>query len=180
MSTTEKSKEETFRDEQKAAAAEQNLHAPNAVPEQRPQASQVNDDQDSPLTKRLKKAKHPSISIDEPMPKSAFDKAEKAAADGTSEGETEGVHPGSRIKLVKGPFKDEIGAVLRILEYESVADLVRNIAGRPEQLYNKPREIEVRLVGGDRDGELVILNSSDDKWDKLNEAWAGTRDGRRH
>lgn len=168
-----------FRDEQKQQAAAQNLHADNAVPEQRPQASQVNDDTDSPLTRRLKEAKHPSISIDEPMGQEAYDRA-KSAAEDAEPGMPEGVHPGSRIEVTGGVFEGEIAAVLRIVSYASVADLVRNAAGRPEQLYNQPQEIEVSLTGGDRDGEKVILNADDDEWVKLNESFAGSRAGRRH
>jgi hypothetical protein len=168
-----------FRDEQKRQAAAQNLTQENAVPEQRPQASQVNDDPDSPLTKRLKEAKHPSISIDEPMGQEAYDRAQAGAESG-EEGMREGVHPGSRIEVTGGVFEGEIAAVLRVVEHGSVADLVRNAAGRPEQLYNQPQEIEVSLTGGDRDGEKVILNADDDQWVKLNESFAGSRAGRRH
>ena len=63
---------EEFREEQVAKAREQGATDANAVPEQRPIASQTVDVTESDITKRMREAGELN---DEPMQKSAFDRA---------------------------------------------------------------------------------------------------------
>lgn len=176
-----KSEEETFQEEQAAAARAQNLPEGH-VPEQRPQASTTNEGAgDSDLTKQLRK--HGALPEEqEPMGKEAYDRASskaqmKKAAD---DSKVEGPMVGSRVRATKGPHEGRIFAVTRIVSDSNVADIVRRFSGSPEQLYNQPKEIEVTAIGDERDGERLILDVEENGLEKLNESFAGTRAGRRH
>lgn len=175
--------DQAFRDEQKRQAELQGQTAENAVPEQRPQASQQFDGPPhSELTEKLKEAGDPNIPVDEPMGQEAYDRADsdaqkrKAAKDSKSEG----LMVGNRCRATKGAHEGRIFAVTRIVSHGSVADLIRQTSGSPEQLYNSPKELELRAIGDERDGETVILDVEEAGLEKLNEDWAGSRAGRRH
>lgn len=180
----EQSEEEfnTLRDQQRAG---QNLTDPNAVPEQRPQSFLTADTGPSELTQKLRDAGDPHEPVGEPMPKSAFDKAASDAQMKKAEKDsvTEGIHAGNGVRATAGPHEGRIFAVTRVTKHGSVADMVRNAQGSPEQLYNTPRGLELRAVGDERDGEIVVLEDDmleEAKLEKLNEGWRGTRAGRRH
>jgi hypothetical protein len=65
--------DEEFRDQQKEQAAEQNLTGENAVPEQRPQATTMMPDSQKSAFQRAREEDPPADA--EPMPQSAYDKA---------------------------------------------------------------------------------------------------------
>jgi hypothetical protein len=169
--------------ERAARAAAQNL-PPGSVPEQRPQASQQTDpsDAESDLTKRLRKAGHPSVAPSEPMPQSAYDRASSQAQrdKASEESFTEQIMMGNIAESTKGPHKGRIFAITRILSFADVGSLVTRLAGDPQQLYSVPKEVEGTAIGDERDGERLILNVEDDGLVKQNEAVRGTRAGRRH
>jgi hypothetical protein len=165
-----------------ALAAAQNL-PPGAVPEQRPQASQINESgTESALTKRLREAGHPSVPSDEPMPQESYDKAASQAQmdEAAANSKSEQIMVGNVAEATKGPQEGRVFAITRLLSFASAADLVEKLAGSPEQLYSEPVEVEGRAIGDERDGELVILNVQKDGLVKQNEAIRGTRAGRRH
>jgi hypothetical protein len=179
--TDTKSKKD-FEDEQAEARSAQNLSNENAVPEQRPQAFLQNEGpQKSELTQKLEK-EGAIPKDDEPMDKSAYDRADsdaqkKKAGD---DAKSEGIMMGVGVKATKGPHEDRIFAVTRVVQHGNVADMVRVATGNPEQLYNTPKEVEVRAIGDERDGETLVLDVEEHGLEKLNEGWRGTRAGRRH
>lgn len=174
-----------FEEQQRGMAQDQNLTNPNAVPEQRPQSFLRNEgDQDSDLTKQLRKG-GALPEDDKPMPHSAFKKAgsdaqmKRAAKDSKSEG----IHVGNGVQATAGPHEGRIFAVTRVTKHGSAGDALRTSLGDPQQLYNSPAGLELRAIGDERDGELVVLE--DDDLDdaelvKLGDAFHGTRAGRRH
>lgn len=171
-------------EEQREQAREAQNLPEGAVPEQRPQASQTNEGTvtESDLTKQLREAGDPAVAPDEPMDQAAYDRAasdsqmKKAAKDSKSEGPM----VGSVVIVKDGPHKDRVFAVTRVLQDGSVGDAIRRLSGDPTQVLNSPKEIEGRAIGDERDGELVILNLEENEVEKVNEAWRGTRAGRRH
>lgn len=181
---SESTKTDEFREEQAAAAAAQNQTADNAVPEQRPIASISVDagEKESPLTKKLRDSGDPNVPVEEPHTQEDHDRAasdaqmKKAAKDSKSEG----LMVGSRALATTGPHEGRVFAITRIVEHGSVADAVRSFSGDPTQVLNSPKTVEGTAIGDERDGERCILNVEDNGLEKLNEAWAGTRAGRRH
>jgi len=170
----------------RAAAEAQNLSGDNAVPEQRPQAMTVREESPrSALAQRILDGGDPDnlIGADaEPHDQAAYDRASsKAQIKKAGEASiTEGLMVGNVAVASKGVYEGEHFAITRIVEEGSPADLVRRMAGRPEQLYNQPTEVEARLIGGDLDGALLVLNVEDNGLVKQNEAARGSRAGRRH
>lgn len=166
---------EEFRAEQKAAAADQNQSADNAVPEQRPQVTIGNTDQPqvSPLTEHLRNEGALGAD-DEPMPQEAYDRAASAEQrrKAAKESVSEGIHTGNTVVATKGPHEGRIFAVTGIAEYRDSADRSLVASGDPRQLYVQPLEVRVTAVGDDRDGERLTLNVDDNGLEKLNEAEA--------
>lgn len=105
-----------------------------------------------------------------------FEEREAAA----SEHVTEGIMVGNVVVATRGEYKGEYLAVTRIVKHGSVADLVRNAAGNPQQLYNTPAEVEGSFVGGPNDAITTVLNVEENGLVKAPESWRGTREGRRH
>lgn len=174
-----------FEEQRRSDAAAQNLTADNAVPEKRPQSFLTADTGPSELTQKLRDAGDLHESPGEAMDQAAYDKAasdaqmKKAAKDSV----TEGIHVGNGVRATAGPHEGRIFAVTRVTKYGSVADMMRTATGNPEQLYNNPKGLELKAVGDERDGEIVVLEDNDldkAKMEKLNEGWRGTRAGRRH
>lgn len=180
---TDEPKTDEFRDEQKALAAEQGLTAENAVPEQRPQASQMpNPSPPDELTQRLMDSGDANIPVEEPMDQAAYDKAgsDSQAKKSAKESVSEGIMVGNVVRATKGPHEGRIIAVTRILSYADPADLLRSAVGSPEQLYNTPREIEGRAIRDSRDGEVLILDVEEAGLEKYREtSGAGGPYGRR-
>lgn len=147
---------EEFRAAQKAEAERQNLTDPNAVPEQRPQASIQPPAPHSDLTQRLIDE---GVLNTEPMPVEAFTRAASDAQMETaaSESRTPQLHPGLVVKVTEGPHRDRIVAVTRVVSYKDNADLALVTAGGPEARFVEPAEIEGRAIGDDRDGEVLVL-----------------------
>jgi hypothetical protein len=147
---------EEFRAAQKAEAERQNLTDPNAVPEQRPQASIQPPAPHSDLTQRLIDE---GVLNTEPMPAEAFTKAASDAQMETaaSESRTPQLHPGLVVRVTEGPHRDRIVAVTRVVSYKDNADLALVTAGGPEARFVEPAEIEGRAIGDDRDGEVLVL-----------------------
>lgn len=171
----------------RAALEAQNLTAANAVPEQRPQAmTTIGNPPRSKLAQRVLDAGDPDGIIggldSEPHDQAAYDRAaSKAQAQKAADSSTvEGLMVGNRAIASKGPYEGEHFAITRIVEEGSPADLVRRMAGRPEQLYNQPKQVEARLIGGDLDGVLLILDVEANGLEKQNEEVGGSKAGRRH
>jgi hypothetical protein len=118
----------------------------------------------------------------EPMDQAAYDRADSDSQKKKAEKESqrEGLMVGNVGVATKGPYEGEQFAVLRVAEEGSPADLVRRSAGRPEQLYNQPSELDVSFMGGEFDGTRLTLNVEEHGLEKLNEDQRGTRGGRRH
>lgn len=153
-------KQEEFREEQKRQAEAQNQTAENAVPEQRPQSFTEAPDTTSPLTKRLQE--EGALPGDEPMPLSAYEKAEKnAKKDKKEPGLKRAAHVGTVVKVhddADSPHRGRSGAVIRVVSYPSVQDAMVKSLGGAEADYVNPKEVLVAMRGDDRDGERVVLD----------------------
>lgn len=155
---------EEFADQQRALAQSQNLTAPNAVPERRPQAF-LEGPPDNELTKRLREE---GVINDKPMGHEAYVRAASdEQMDKSAEvSQSEAVHPGSVVRVTEGPHRDRFVAVTRVEEYQNQADLVNVAAGRPEQRFAHPSRIEGSARGDERDGEVLILDQENgDDWE---------------
>lgn len=178
----EASVESTPEEQREAARVAQGLPE-GSVPEQRPQASQQIADSDkvSDLTQRLRDA-GADPQVQEPMDQEAYDRADseeqKKAA--IKDSKSEAIMMGNTVVATDGPYEGETMAVTRVVSYQDMSGLLNNLAGRPEQLYSHPQEVEVTLIGGDRDGERLTLDVLENGLEKQNEAARGTRAGRRH
>lgn len=153
-------KDQEFREEQKRQAEAQGQTAENAVPEQRPQAFTQAPDTTSELTKKLQE--EGAIPGNEPMPRSAFEKAEEnAGKKKKTPGLVRAAHVGTVVEVLSGPHEGRFGAVLNVVSYPSVEDAMRKSLGTPESDYIMPSEVEVAFRGDARDGERVVLNLED-------------------
>lgn len=145
MSQT-KEKEE-FREEQRAAARSQNLTSENAVPEQRPQASQeVTDYHQSDTYKKLRDSGELN---DEPMDKDAYDRADSAAQlkKAQKKERSPDIGVGAKVIITKGPYEGQT-AVVNEVRYASVEDERIKAAGTPESRFAKVDALLVRTRGG--------------------------------
>jgi len=171
-----------FRQQQLQLAREQNVQGDNAVPETRPQAFLVNDPgPKSELTKRLEEAGL-AVTGAEPATEEDYKRAasEGQMAKAAESSVVEGAHPGSMVRATKGPHEGRVFAVTRIIQEADDADLIRRATGDPAALYNQPKELELRAVGDERDGEQLVLDVVENGLVKLNEAYRGSRAGRLH
>jgi hypothetical protein len=116
------------------------------------------------------------------MDQAAYDRAEKNAGSKKVEeaSDKEAIMVGNMVESTKGVHEGRVFAVTRILSFQTVEGLVNRLAGVPEQLYSHPKEVEATAIGDERDGERLILNVEDDGLEKKNEAFRGSRAGRRH
>lgn len=154
-----KSEEEQFREDQQAKAADQNQTGDNAVPEQRPIAPQEPNpaNEVSDLTKHLQDE---GIVNTEPMGKEAFDRADSDAQRDKASGDEvhEALKVADVVRVTKGPHKDRICAVTRVVSYRDTEDLAIQNSGRPEANFVQPQELECHARGDARDGEILILD----------------------
>lgn len=174
----------SFEDARSGAAQAQNL-GPDGVPEQRPQAFLRNDASGSDLTQRLREAGDPHEPTGEPMDQAAYDRASsQAQRDKAADlSRHEGIMVGNGVKATDGPHEGRVFAVTRVTGHKSAKEMLLVATGSPEQLYNQPSGLELRAVGDERDGEIVVLEGDrleEAKLIKLPEDWRGTRAGRRH
>lgn len=158
------SKEEQFKADQAAAARAQGLEGDNAVPEQRPIASQQSTATTGDFANALNEQ---GVNVagqkdSEPMGKDAYDKASKRA-----ENEDYGDERHEAIKIAdtvritdKHPVKALRGvnaSVLRRVSYDSVEDESLANAGTPESRFVQPKEVEIQTRGGDAEQRVIIL-----------------------
>jgi len=144
MSPT-KTKDE-FREEQQRQAKRQNKLSENAVPEKRPIASQQLDDRHQSET--YLKLKENGDLQDEPMPKSAYDKAdsEAQAKKAKKDERSPAFREGARVRVTEGPYEGTMGAVVEV-NYDTDQKVIR-MMGTPESNYAQPSSIRVRTRGG--------------------------------
>lgn len=102
-----KSSKKKFREEQREAALEQNQKAENAVPEQRPIASQQPNMPESPVKEKLKESDEDDS---EPMDKAAYEAADQES----DEGMVPSVKPGAYILVTDGPYEGASAVVLDV------------------------------------------------------------------
>jgi hypothetical protein len=134
---------------------------PNFVPEQRPIASQTVDDPHSRVYNELKKAGDPRAN-DEPMPKSAYDKAASSAQATKAAKESRGevrLYPGARafIDNEGSPDHGRAVAVNRVTSWKSDSDELLAAAGTTESRFSQPAEYE--CFSRDGRAELLIVSA---------------------
>lgn len=173
----DKRTEKEFTQDRQAKAAEQGLTGEHAVPEQRPIASQEPNPANavSDLTKRLQDEGEIS---NEAMGKEAYDRASsdtqmKQAAE---ESMFEALKAGDVAKVTKGPHRDRVVAITRVVSYRNTKDLAIQNSGRPEANFVHPAEVEGRSRGDERDGEVLILDVDEAGLVKI-PVWLGTGRG---
>lgn len=167
---------EEFRAEQKLQAEAQGLTQDNAVPEQRPIASQRVDATVSPLTQKLIEEGAVPDPDEDPMPKSAYDRADsdRAKREAAKKAEQPAPHVGTVIRVKSGPHEGRSAAVLRVVSYPSAEDLLNAQSGVPAlKDYATPAEVEVSFRGDDRDGERVILDLREIEFELVPTGFAG-------
>lgn len=168
-------------EEQRAAEATAQNRPEGAVPETRPTVATHIDESDkvSDLTRKLKDEDYLKT---EPATQADYDRAasDSQAKKAEKSSKSEGLMVGNVAVSTKGPHEGRHFAVTRIVSDGSVADTIRRFAGSPDQLYNQPSEVELRAIGDERDGELLVLDPEEHGLVKQNEGYRGTRAGRRH
>lgn len=179
--TTQDQPTEPTPEEERAAQATAQNRPEGAVPETRPTAATHIDESDktSALTQKLQDEDYlksePATQAD--YDRAASDSQAKKAEKGSK---FEGLMVGNMAVSTQGPHEGRHFAVTRIVSDGSVADTIRRFAGSPDQLYNQPSEVEVRAIGDERDGEVLVLDPEEHGLVKQNEGYRGTRAGRRH
>ena len=149
MSLTESQEEESFREDQKAKAAAQGVTSSNAVPEQRPVASQRTVPEQESKAARMRDARGDN----DPMPKSAYDKANssRSAAKAKKQEQTMGLETlreGARVRIIKGDYEGSTGAITQV-EYASFEESQRASSGDPSVVrFAKAASYMVRTRGG--------------------------------
>jgi len=138
--------EDDFRKEQLAAAKDQNLQSPNAVPEQRPIASQQVAEPESETVQRLREEGELQ---EEPMGQEAYEKADSdsQAKKAAKESRSVPLAEGQRVKIVDGPYEGNFGAITGV-QYASVEDERLHAAGTDESRFAEVAEYQVRTRGG--------------------------------
>lgn len=143
MTTTK----EEFREEQRQKASAQNLHSDNAVPEQRPQASQqVDSSRESETYRRLKKS---GKLQEEPMDKAAYDKADSKEQAKKAK-KAERVVPlevGARVIITDGEYEGSYASILKP-EYKDFTNEQLAKAGTEESRFAEVVSYQVRTRGG--------------------------------
>lgn len=143
---TKEKQDEEFRENQRAAAAAQNLTAENAVPEQRPIASQqtIPEIHQSETFRRLKEEGELDS---EPMPREAYEKAasEEQAKKAAKASQTERLIDGTRVLVLKTPYDERptYGHILRT-EFASFEEEAKASSGNPA--LSRFAEVETYVV----------------------------------
>jgi hypothetical protein len=160
---TKQERDEEFRQEQKTAAAAQGLTGENAVPEQRPIASQRIDDSHQSAT-YLALRDNDELPSQEPMGREAYEKAasDSQASSAAKDSVADRLWTGQRVKVLKEPYKDlgVMGVILNVTFTDAAEEakansgnpalsrfakvdeyIVRTRGGRSEVLYLKPDEV---------------------------------------
>jgi hypothetical protein len=140
----------------------QNLRDPNAVPEQRPIASQTVDDPHSRVYNELKEAGDPRAN-DEPMDRAAYQRAASVSQARKAEKESRGVvrlFPGARVYIDQEGHPDHgrAAAVNRVVSWASPEDALMAQLGGTEGNFAQPAEYEIMT----RDGRAEMLIKSAD------------------
>lgn len=152
-----RSPEEQHDDRMATLRAQQGLNE-GQVPEQRPQAFLRNEGSKSELSKRIEE----SLPDQGPMDHSAYERASSdAQIDKAAESELqEGLMVGAAVEVVDedSPHVGRVFAIVNVLG-RNVKDTILNASGSPEQRMQQPSEMEGRAVGGEREGELVVLSA---------------------
>lgn len=174
-STDTEDETDSFREEQRTEAQSQNLSADNAVPEQRPQAFQEVQDTTSPLTKRLIEEGAIPDPDAPPMPQEAYDAADDddRKAETAEQGSKPAAHVGTVIKVLSGPHRDRMAAVVRVVSYPSDEDRLKKMVGDEGSDYVHPKEVEVSFRGDARDGERGVLDLEEIDYELVPTGFAG-------
>jgi transcription antitermination factor NusG len=163
MASDKESKaDKEFREEQRQAARAQNQSAENAVPEQRPIASQVSSLPESDVQQALREEGY-----DEPMGKEAYDRASSDAQEkkAAKEGAKESVREGQRVRITDGPYEGSFAAVVGVT-YEDATEALKARSGDPAVAnYAKVAEVQVRTRGGRHD----LVNLTPDQYENVAE-----------
>lgn len=138
-----------FRDQQKREAADQGNTSSNAVPEQRPVASQqVSDANESPqYLEELKNGER------DPMPKSAYYKAASSSQLAKAEDEEQStgldtLTEGAIVRITTGVYRDAVGAVTKV-NYADFDEKAKATSGDPAVArFAKASSYMVRTRGG--------------------------------
>jgi hypothetical protein len=150
-----KSEEQEFREEQKRQAAAQGLTGENAVPESRTPAFADSTVTESDVVKRQREM---GALNDEPMPKSAYDRADSDAqkSKAADSSRQEAIHVGAMVRVVDedSPHFGRNGAVVRAI-YSQGAYAARS--GQPEQRFIEAEEFEVRSRGDQAGDQTMML-----------------------
>lgn len=169
--------QDEFDQARQAKAADQGLTHPEAVPEQRPIASQQPNpaNEVSDLTKKLQDE---GVINTEAMPKEAYDRAASDAQKDKAAEESmfEAIKMGDMCLVTEGPHEGRRIAVTRVVSYRNTKDLAIQTSGRPEANFVQPAEVEGRARGDERDGEILILNVDEAGLRKIDK-WMGTGRG---
>jgi hypothetical protein len=149
---------EQFRQEQQAQAAQQNLSGENVVPEQRPQAFQTprGEDTESRTHLALKEEGDPLVA-NEPMPKSAYDKAgsKKQRDEAAKNSRSPTIREGARVRLKNiGNGWDGRNAVVLTVNYSRDQHQLREL-GTAESMYAEPDHFIIRTRDGRTDTRQV-------------------------
>lgn len=155
---SETESQDEFREKQLAEARAQGQTAANAVPESRSPAFSEVPNTDSATTKKLKAAGLVDGADAEPMPKSAYDRAnsdvnKKAAADASV---AEALHVSDPIRVTdeSSPWHGQKASIVRMI-YDD--DTLAKRQGQPSQRFLQPLEFEARTVGGPVGDQLMML-----------------------
>ena len=150
---TKKKQDEEFKNQQQLAAAGQGMQGENAVPEQRPIASQqvLDNHHQSALYRGLKEAGELQ-SQEEPMGREAYERAssDSQIKKAGKESRTERLWEGQRVRVLREPYVNHgaVGHILRV-EYGDFNESQRAASGDPGE--NRFAEVEsyvVKLRGG--------------------------------
>lgn len=157
------SEEDQFRQQQAAEAAIQGQ--PGGVPEQRPQAFQTpGDGHQSRTFKDLRDSGH-HLANNDPMPKSAFDKASSDSQKSKSAKESRlpTLREGAKVRITKDePGLKGRNAVIIQVHYGS-EELARREAGRADAAFAEPESFVVRT----RDGRTDTLELNPDEVEQV-------------
>lgn len=162
MATKTKDEELEFRQGQKAEAEAQNQKSANAVPEQRPIASQTTDaSHESATSQKLKDADDPRAMNAPPMDKEAYDRAREGA--GQETGRTENLIEGQRIRVTKkGPDEGRNGHIFQVLFDDPTQEMVYRNGTQEGRRFAKISSYIIRTRDG-RGPEQIELKPSEVK-----------------
>lgn len=162
----QQSDQDAFREEQRQQAAAQGLTDERAVPESRDPAFAQSNAVESDAVKRQREA---GLIDPDPMPQSAYDKAESGA--GNDEGRQEAIKVADFIEVVNedSPYFKQRGSVVRLIFADEDGALRQ---GQPSQRFIEPVEFEARSIGGPVGDQTMMLQR--DEVRKISEReWIG-------